>query len=144
MKCNLWTNLSFDHLSITWTNTFCHSKQRFGKIFTEAWDKAATPANIKIGFRATSIHPFNPSITPDEAYAPSLVRQNDDAQVSNIATVLETPAAAPLSQKKTRKASPVHGTSSRVAPSTSNPDVVSASKEDVADRKRNAIITPSQ
>jgi len=58
--------------------------------------------------------------------------------------VSETPAAAPLSQKKTRKASPVAGTSSRVAPSTSNPDVVSASREDVADMRRNAIITPSQ
>ena len=36
------------------------------------------------------------------------------------------------------------GTSSRVAPSTSNPDVVSAGREDVADFKKNAIITSSQ
>jgi hypothetical protein len=53
------------------------------------------------------------------------------------------PAAAPLSQK-THKASPVPGQSSRVVPSTSNPDVVSAGREDVADMTRNAIITPSQ
>jgi len=53
------------------------------------------------------------------------------------------PAVASLSQKKTRKASPVPGISSRVALSTSNPDVVCARK-DFADMKRNATITPSQ
>jgi hypothetical protein len=58
--------------------------------------------------------------------------------------VSETPAAAPLSQKKTRKASPVPATPSRVAPSTSNVDVVRVDTEDVADMERNAIITPSQ
>jgi len=57
--------------------------------------------------------------------------------------VSEKPAAAPLSQKNTRKPSPVSGASSRVAPSTSNPDVVCANR-DFADMKRNAIITPSQ
>jgi hypothetical protein len=54
------------------------------------------------------------------------------------------PAAVPLSQKKTCKDSPVFGTASRVVPSTSNPDVVSAGREDVTDMKKNAIITPSQ
>ena len=119
------------------------TKQIFGKIFTEAWDEAATPANIKAGICATGIYPFNPSIIPDRAFAPSLVTPNEDIQVSNIVTVFEMPAAAPLSQKKTHKASPVPGTSSRVAPSTINPDVVSAGR-DVADMKRNAIITASQ
>jgi len=150
------TNLSLDHLSITGKTSqsavilfYSHStertltKQIFGKIFTEAWDNAATPANIIAGFRATGIYPFNPSIISDEAFAPSLVTHNYHAQVSRIVTVFETPAVAPLSQKKTRKASPVSGTSSRVALSTSNPDVVCASR-DVADMKRNAIITPSQ
>lgn len=87
---------------------------------------------------------MNPSIFPDEAFAPSLVIQNEDDQVCNIVTVFETPAAASLSQKKTCKASPVPGTSSRVAPSTSNLDVVSADREDIADMKKYAIITPSQ
>jgi len=77
-------------------------------------------------------------IFPDEAFAPSFVIQNEDDQVSNIVTVFETPAAASLSQKKTCKASPLPGTSSRVVPSTSNPDVVSAGREDVADMKKNA------
>jgi hypothetical protein len=58
--------------------------------------------------------------------------------------VFETPAVAFLSQKKTRKASPVPGTFSRVASSTGNPDVVSAGRENGADMKRNATITPSQ
>ena len=60
---------------------------------------AATPANIKAGFHATDFYLFNPSIIPDEAFAPSLVTHNEDAQVSNIVTVFETPAVAPLSQK---------------------------------------------
>jgi len=85
-----------------------------------------------------------PSVIPDDKFAPSLVTQNEDAQVSHLLTVFETPAAASLSQKKTRKASPVPGTSSRESSSTSNPDVVSASRDVVADRRRNAIITPPQ
>jgi len=120
------------------------TKQRFDNIFTEAWDKAAKPANIKAGFHATGIYPFNPSIIPDEDFGPSLVTQNEDAQVPHLVTVSEMPAAAPLSQKKTCKASPVASTSSRVAPSTSNPDALSDGREDVADMRRNAIITPSQ
>ena len=119
------------------------TKQRFGKIFTEAWDKAATPANIKAGFRATGIYPFNPSIIPDEAFAPSLVIQNEDAQLSDIVTVFQASADAALS-RKTRKAFPVPGTPSRVAPSSSHPVVVSEGREDVADMKRNAVIKPSQ
>jgi len=100
------------------------TKQRFDKIFPEAQVKAATPANTKAGLGATSFYTLNPSIIPHEAFASSLVTQNEDAQVSNIMTVFETPAAVPLPQKMTRKASPLPGTSSRVAPSASNPDVV--------------------
>jgi hypothetical protein len=39
------------------------TKQRFGKFLTEAWNKAATAANIKAVFRATdiylSLHPLD-------------------------------------------------------------------------------------
>jgi len=148
------TDLSLDRLSITVTNRFCCSiaisqisllPSRYLARFSlkHAIRDAATPANIKAGFRATGVYLFNPSIIPDEAFSESLVTHNEDAQVSNIVTVFETPVVAPLSQKKTRKATPVAGTSSRVAPSTSNPDVVCASR-DVADMNRTAIITPSQ
>jgi hypothetical protein len=119
------------------------TKQRYGNIFTEAWDKAAKPANIKAEFHATGIYPFNTSVIADKEFAPSLVTQNEDTQVSHLMTVFEMPAAAPLSQKKTHKSSPVPGTSSRDSASTSNPDVISASR-DVADMRRNAIITPSK
>jgi hypothetical protein len=48
------------------------TKQRFGKIFIEAWDKAVTPANIKAGFHATGICLFNPSIIFDKILSPVL------------------------------------------------------------------------
>jgi hypothetical protein len=92
------------------------TKQRFGKIFNDPWHKAATPANTKEGFQATGLYPFNPSIIPDEASAPRLVTHNEDAQVYNAVTLTETPAPAPVSQKKNkaRKDSPLLAT---VAPS---------------------------
>lgn len=46
-------------------------KYQFGKIFTNVWNKAATPKNISSGFEATEIYPFNPNRIPGEAYAPS-------------------------------------------------------------------------
>jgi hypothetical protein len=103
------------------------SKQRFGKIFTKAWDKAAAPAKVKAGFCATGIYHFNPPVIPDEAFAPSLKTQNEDAQVSNVVTVFQTLAPVPLLQK-THKASSLPGISSRVVPSNSNPDVVYVSR----------------
>jgi hypothetical protein len=118
------------------------TKQIYGNIFTEAWDKAAKPANIKAGFHATGIYPFNPSIIPDKEFAPSLVTRNEGTQVSHLVTVFETPAAAPL-PRKTHKASAVPGTSSRDSASISNPDVICAGRN-VADMRRNAIITPSK
>ncbi|CAH1998137.1 unnamed protein product [Acanthoscelides obtectus] len=40
------------------------------------WDKAATPANVKAGFEATGIFPFNPDRIPEEVYAPSIPTHN--------------------------------------------------------------------
>lgn len=51
--------------------------QIFGMIFTCTWDTATTPANIKAKFHATEIYPLNLSITPAEAFAPSLVTKNE-------------------------------------------------------------------
>lgn len=51
------------------------TKQRFGEIFSNVWDKAMTPANIRSGFRATGIFPYNPDAIPEEAFAPSLVTE---------------------------------------------------------------------
>lgn len=119
-------------------------KQGFGKTFTEAWDKAGTPANIKAGFRDTDIHPFKTSIIPDEIFVPCHITQYEDAQVSKVVAVIKTPAPILLSQKKTRKVSSVPGTSGTVAPNKRNPDMLFSSQEDDADQKMNAIITPSQ
>jgi len=52
------------------------TKQRFGVIFSKVWDKAVTPANIKAGFEATGIYPYNPDRIPEEAYAPSIPTHN--------------------------------------------------------------------
>jgi hypothetical protein len=75
------------------------AKQKFGKIFTEAQDKAATTANMKTGFRAPDIYPFSSSIITDERLLPSLVAKNKGAQVSNVVTLTEMPAHAFLPQK---------------------------------------------
>lgn len=57
------------------------TKQRFGAIFTKVWDKALTPVNIKAGFEATGIYPFDPEKNPEEAYAPSLPTQQSAPEV---------------------------------------------------------------
>jgi hypothetical protein len=54
---------------------------------------------MKAGFCATGIYPFISSIIPDETFAPSRVTHNEDAQVSNVVTLIETPAPALFSQK---------------------------------------------
>jgi hypothetical protein len=83
-----------------------------------------------------------------EAFAPRLVTHNADAQVSNVVTLTETPAPDPVSQKKnkTRKASPLPGTSGTVASTKRNPYTLSSAKGGGtdADPERNAIIASSQ
>lgn len=61
-----------------WTKNIDRSitKQRFGAIFSEVWDKSLTPANIKSGFQATGIYPFNQDVIPVEAFAPSSITEN--------------------------------------------------------------------
>ncbi|KAJ8964249.1 hypothetical protein NQ314_005025 [Rhamnusium bicolor] len=41
-------------------------------------NKSLTPANIKAGFAATGIFPFNPEAIPDVAFAPSVVTQVEE------------------------------------------------------------------
>ena len=43
----------------------------------KGWDKAATPANVKAGFKGTGIFPLKPNIIPDCAFAPSVVTHVD-------------------------------------------------------------------
>ena len=51
------------------------TKQRFGHVFSPVWDKATIPKNVKAGFTACGIYPFNPEVIPDEAFAPSEISQ---------------------------------------------------------------------
>lgn len=53
------------------------TKETFSDVFTPVWSKCMTLSNITNGFRATGIWPFNRSIVPEEAFAPSLVTQQD-------------------------------------------------------------------
>jgi len=72
------------------------------------------PDNITAGYRATGVYPINPSLVPDATFAPILLTHSDDAQVCNVVTVTDMPHTALLLQQKSRKASPVRGTSGNV------------------------------
>ena len=47
----------------------------FVNVITPTWEKSMTQANIKSGFRATGIFPFNPLILPEETFAPGTVSE---------------------------------------------------------------------
>ena len=51
----------------------CHNitKQTWPGLFCKAWTSAITAENMKSGFHATGIYPFNPNIIPAEAYMTS-------------------------------------------------------------------------
>lgn len=71
------------------------TKQRFSAIFTHVWDKVCTPANIKAGFRATGIYPFQPDIIPDTAFAPSTVTHmfiSEEVSTVSSGVSVETPS----------------------------------------------------
>ncbi|CAH0727259.1 unnamed protein product, partial [Brenthis ino] len=51
------------------------TKARFNKIFSKVWPKCVTQDNIKNGFRATGLHPYNPNAIPEQAFAPSILTQ---------------------------------------------------------------------
>lgn len=91
------------------------TKQRFGKFLTEAWNKAATAANIKAVFRATdiylSLHPL------DYSRRNILVARTQWGRLClHCCDTDLTPAPGLLSQK-TRNPS-VPGTSGKVAHQT--------------------------
>lgn len=54
------------------------TKARFGHVLKPTWERAVTPKNITSGFQACGIYPFNPSIIPDVAFAPSEVTLHAD------------------------------------------------------------------
>lgn len=59
------------------------NKERFSEVFTPVWGKCMTISNITHGFRATGIYPFDKSVIPEHAYAPSFPtrkEEEDDAE----------------------------------------------------------------
>lgn len=54
------------------------NKARFNAIFTKLWAKSLIPENIISGFRATGLFPFDPNAIPEDAYAPSLLTENQN------------------------------------------------------------------
>jgi len=120
---------------------FTLTKQRFDKIFTEAWDKAAMPSNNKAHFRTTGIYPFKTLIIPAKHLLP--VFNTECGHPRLFVLEYETPAAALLSQK-TWKASAVPGMSGKVAPTNRNNDMFSSDKEYNVDTGRNAFIAAVQ
>ncbi|VDI62467.1 Hypothetical predicted protein [Mytilus galloprovincialis] len=51
-------------------------KWTFPSLFKTAWNEALSKQNIKSGFRACGIYPFNPHAIPPEAYLPSEASEN--------------------------------------------------------------------
>jgi len=47
------------------------NKSNFCVLLARAWQQALTKENIKSGFRATGIFPYNPEAIPEHAYLPS-------------------------------------------------------------------------
>lgn len=77
------------------------TKQRFGDIFTVVWDKSVTPANVKAGFAATGIFPFNPEAIPEVAFAPSEVTQVEEPKEPIVEpTRTASPKAGPSNIRK--------------------------------------------
>ena len=58
----------------------------FLRVFTKAWSESFTADNIISRFRATGIHPFNPSAIPDAAFAPT--DKGDAASINDVATTV--------------------------------------------------------
>jgi hypothetical protein len=85
-NCSQWIKQCFGALSTIgmrkhyWAKHRDRSitKQRFGIIVSIVWDKCMTPANIKSGFAATGIYPFNSDALPPEAFAPSSITERKD------------------------------------------------------------------
>lgn len=57
------------------------TKEDFGDIFRQAWDKSTTTGNLTSGFRKCGIYPYNPDVLADDVYEYELVTAQKDAQV---------------------------------------------------------------
>ena len=79
------------------------SHANFCSLLSEAWGKAFIESNVRSGFEACGIVPFNPAKIPEEAYLPnllyagtdsSLLHDNETTIAGDSETAVETEAAA--------------------------------------------------
>ncbi|XP_065675730.1 uncharacterized protein LOC136091938 [Hydra vulgaris] len=79
------------------------SHSNFCGLFSKAWKYAMTDTNIRSGFRACGIYPFNPDAIPKEAYIPNILYSKiSDAvpsqNVCNISIINNLPLLSDLSE----------------------------------------------
>lgn len=88
-----------DEVMLYWSNNGerAITKQRFGKILNKVWDKSMTPSNIKSGFQATGIFPFNPNAIPEESFAPSIPTERPEP----LATSTPQPTTSAVASRTT-------------------------------------------
>jgi hypothetical protein len=55
------------------------TRLQFGQLLAEAWGRSATTGNDVSGFKATVIHPLDPSAIPEHAFSTSQRHVNDKA-----------------------------------------------------------------
>lgn len=72
-----------DEVSEFWelTQTVKLDKIDFCKIFTKVFHRAVTAANVRSGFEACGVYPYNPSRIPQEAFLPSIPTFQPDESV---------------------------------------------------------------
>lgn len=56
-----------------------------------------TPSNIKSGFKATGLYPFDPTIIPEEAYKPSTASELPGPEIAATSTPRSSPQPGPSS-----------------------------------------------
>ncbi|XP_068086234.1 uncharacterized protein [Anabrus simplex] len=80
------------------------TKDTFSEVFTPVWGKCMNLSNISNGFRAMGIYPFDRTVIPEEAFAPSSVRHREEEQdVEDNAPLSERLAALSLGSRDSAK-----------------------------------------
>lgn len=102
------------------TNNDDITKARFGRIFSPVWDR--TLVNVRGGFRATGIYPFDPNAIPDEASAPSFVT----FLLDNINNKEPQPSTSGLSRPSVKQCSTRVQRGRQTKPSSSESDDTSS------------------
>lgn len=98
------------------------TKSSFGNVFSKVWPKATTPSNVSAGFRATGIYPFDPTIIPETAFAPSTLSERPLENQNNANSPATTIPSSPNPVQQTM-ASELTRKQEVDGPSTSTPRV---------------------